>query len=90
MTRSKEWQEIINKRTPRIEKMCGEIARLSEALDQALTLCRWCDGTGTVAIADVETGEQVGAQNCEKCWPIRINAGLEKPVYEPVPGKSEK
>lgn len=53
------------------------IIRLRAALAKAFALCRGCDGTGTVVIADVETGEQVGAQNCEKCWPIRINAGLE-------------
>lgn len=45
--------------------------RLRAALNKALALCRYCDGTGTVVIAYVETGEQIGAENCEKCWPLR-------------------
>ena len=64
-----------------------EIKCLRTALDQALALCKGCDGTGTVPIADVETGEQVGAQNCEKCWPIRINSGSvkgAKPMNDPT------
>ncbi len=51
--------------------LADEIERLRTVLEKALALCKWCDGTGTVAIADVETGEQIGAEHCEKCWPLR-------------------
>jgi hypothetical protein len=47
------------------------------ALELALALCKWCDGTGTVAMADVETGEQIGAKNCEHCWPLRSDSATD-------------
>ena len=70
------------------EQAADEIERLGAALDRALGLCRGCDGTGLVVIADVETGEQIGAANCEKCWPLRINATRARGnIASPMPGQ---
>ena len=67
-----------------------EISNLRAALDEALALCRYCDGTSTVTRYDVKTRGLIGAENCEKCWPIRLNLGsVSAPIDPPSPEGSE-